>query len=266
MTPDLEFRLDVALGDRRGGFRCRAAGRFPGGRIVGYAGSSGAGKTTLLRALAGLIRPAAGLIRFGDEAWLDTATGVDVPAWRRRAALVFQDQALFPRLTVEANVRYAAPDAEAAEQALRLAGLDGLRRRRPGELSGGQRQRVALARAVASRPRVLLLDEPFGALDDAARAELADELGGLLSRTGLTTVLVSHSRADLERLCWRVETVAAAEARFDAGAAEIRSAAGAAAARPAAGAGRGTAAGPLDGYPCRLSGRAPACAGMGWAL
>lgn len=212
----IEFRIEKTLAGRGGRFSFRAAGCFPAGSVSGYAGPSGSGKTTLLRAIAGLEKPDRGDIRFGPDRWFSAAEGLHVPAWKRSAALVFQDYALFPHLSALGNVRYGAADRDAADEALSLVGLSDLRARRPRELSGGQRQRVALARALASRPRVLLLDEPFSALDDELRCRLADELGALLSRVRITAVLVSHLRSDLERLCSSVQTVSALEAAYDA--------------------------------------------------
>ena len=211
----IEFRIRKTLTGRGGRFPFRAAGRFAHGRVSGFAGPSGSGKTTLLRTLAGLEKPDAGEISFGGETWFSSGNRRSVPAWKRSAGLVFQDYALFPHLSVLGNARFGAVDREAAEEALELVGLADLRSRRPRELSGGQRQRAALARALAARPRVLLLDEPFSALDEELRARLADELGNLLARIGITAVLVSHLRSDLERLCSSVATAAEAERLFD---------------------------------------------------
>jgi len=165
-------------------------------------GPSGSGKTTVLRALAGLDRPEAGAITFGDETWFDAARGISIPPQARGVGLLFQEYALFPHLSVAANVGYglgrlprAAREQRVAELAERFD-LAGLMAGRPGELSGGQRQRVALARAVAPRPRLLLLDEPLSALDAPTREALRGELRHLLEQAGVPAIVVTHDRVE----------------------------------------------------------------------
>jgi molybdate transport system ATP-binding protein len=153
----------------------------------------------VVRAIAGLERSARGRIAFNGDPWLDTAAGVFVPPQRRRVGCVFQDAALFPHLSVLDNVRYAAPPAGAALPAadlLDLLDIRDLAARRPGQLSGGQAQRVALARALAAGPRLLLLDEPFAALDVPARGALRRLLRAVLQRLGVAAVLVTHDRTE----------------------------------------------------------------------
>jgi molybdate transport system ATP-binding protein len=157
-------------------------------------GPSGAGKTTLLRCVAGLEHPAAGQIVLGSDVWFDAAAGINQPAEDRRVGYVPQGYALFPHLSVAANVRFAA-DRDRADLLERF-GLAHLARSRPAQLSGGERQRVALARALARDPRVLLLDEPFGALDVITRQRVRDELADLLSTVQLPTLLVTHAFDD----------------------------------------------------------------------
>jgi molybdate transport system ATP-binding protein len=141
---------------------------------VALIGPSGAGKSTVLNAIAGLVKPAAGRIRCGEETWVDAERGVFVPPERRRVGLVFQDYALFPHLTVRQNVEYARRNA--ADEYLDRFGIRHLERARPGSLSGGERQRVALARALARDPEILLLDEPLSALDAHTKIEVRTEL------------------------------------------------------------------------------------------
>ncbi|WP_434380485.1 ABC transporter ATP-binding protein [Melittangium boletus] len=172
------------------------------GRVLVLFGPSGAGKSTVLRCLAGLERPDTGHIHFHGEPWCDTRVRVLLPPQARRVGLLFQDYALFPHLTAEANVRYGLeglPEAERRERVqslLTLLGLHGLERRLPRELSGGQQQRVALARALAIRPRLLLLDEPLSALDAPSREHLRGELRRLLRELGVPTVVVTHDRLE----------------------------------------------------------------------
>jgi sulfate transport system ATP-binding protein len=174
----------------------------PPGRLVALLGPSGSGKTTLLRIIGGLEHPDAGAVLLGGE----DATGT--PVARRRVGFVFQHYALFEHMTVEENVAFGLrvrPRAERPPEAaivrrigelLELVQLDGLGRRRPRQLSGGQRQRVALARALAIEPRVLLLDEPFGALDAQVRQELRRWLVRLHEQVPVTTLFVTHDQEE----------------------------------------------------------------------
>ncbi|MDR9440834.1 MAG: ABC transporter ATP-binding protein, partial [Halomonas sp.] len=186
-------------------FHCEA------GELLALVGPSGSGKTTLLRAIAGLYRPARGMIRCAGETWFDAEAGRSLRPQQRRVGLVFQDYALFPHLDACANVMVALdhlPAMErvrAAEQWLARVRLDGLSDRLPDELSGGQRQRVALARALARSPRVLLLDEPFSAVDQVTRRRLQRELALLREEIHIPIVLVTHdldeAAALADRLC-----------------------------------------------------------------
>jgi sulfate/thiosulfate transport system ATP-binding protein len=201
------------------------ARRFPGGQgaaldgvsletrpgeLMALLGPSGSGKTTLLRAIAGLETVDTGRILLGGE------DATRIPARRRRVGFVFQNYALFRHMTVFENVAFglrARPrrdrpaEAEIRERVLRLletVQLGGYEGRRPAALSGGQRQRVALARALAIEPRLLLLDEPFGALDAKVRRDLRRWLRGLHDRLGLTTVFVTHDQEEAMELADRV--------------------------------------------------------------
>ncbi|HET9553080.1 MAG TPA: ABC transporter ATP-binding protein, partial [Anaeromyxobacteraceae bacterium] len=165
-------------------------------------GPSGSGKTTVLRALAGLDRPEGGSIAFGDETWFDAGRRLFVPPQARGIGFLFQDYALFPHLSVAANVGFGLsglPRAEREARVEEIAGRLGIRDllpRRPAALSGGQRQRVALARALARRPRLLLLDEPLSALDAPTREALRGELRHLLESSGVPAVVVTHDRTE----------------------------------------------------------------------
>jgi thiamine transport system ATP-binding protein len=174
--------------------------------IVSVLGPSGSGKSTLLRAIAGLAPEATGSVRWNG---VDLA---NVPPHRREFGLMFQDHALFPHRDVIGNVmfglrmqRHPRPEAEArARETLALVGLVGFDHRRVAELSGGEQQRVALARALAPAPRLLMLDEPLGALDRALRDRLVAELRALFVRLGLTIVFVTHDHDEAFALADRV--------------------------------------------------------------
>ncbi|MEI6385759.1 MAG: ABC transporter ATP-binding protein [Spirochaetota bacterium] len=182
------FRLEVDLS-------------VPEGSFLGVLGPSGSGKTTLLRGLAGLYRPDSGFISLGIHSWYDSCAGVFVPPRQRPVGLVFQDYALFPNMTVYGNVQYATGDHARTNELLELVCMDTQAGHFPRELSGGQKQRTALARALGRKPALLLLDEPLSALDEELRLSLREELRRIQRETGVTAILVSHSRDDVFRLC-----------------------------------------------------------------
>ena len=190
------LRLDLAVPTRS--FDVELALEV-GAETVALVGPSGAGKTTVLRAVAGLAKPARGTIACDDEAWFDA--GVDVRTEQRSVGFVFQEYALFPHLSVERNVTFGGGSADGLLERLRIAHLA---KAKPRELSGGERQRVALARALARRPRVLLLDEPMGALDPHTRAGVRGELHDLLRELRLPTLLVTHDFEDAAALADRI--------------------------------------------------------------
>lgn len=168
-------------------------------------GRSGAGKTTVVNAVAGLLRPDRGVIRAGDVTLLDTERGICLLPHRRRVGYVFQDARLFPHLTVRQNLLYGrwfagrAPSVDLG-QIVDLLGIGDLLTRRPTGLSGGEKSRVALGRALLSNPRLLLLDEPLAALDDARKAEILPYLERLRDEVNLPMLYVSHAMTEVTRL------------------------------------------------------------------
>ena len=172
------------------------------GAVIVLFGPSGAGKSTIVRAIAGLIHPDRGRVRLGDDVWCDVESGRSVNPQQRRIGYVSQDPALFPHLTVFANIEYGiahlsrSARREQTDALIEALGLDSLRDRYPRQLSGGEAQRVALARAVAPAPRLLLLDEPFAALDAPTRALLRRQLRAVIERLQIPALLVTHDRAE----------------------------------------------------------------------
>ena len=212
-TPPAQF--DVAIGKTlRSGqrsFKLDVAFRSTSKRIV-ILGPSGAGKSLTLMAMAGLMKPDSGHIRIGATTLFDADAAVNLAPQRRHVGLLFQDYALFPHLTVRQNIGFGlterwwhrfAPHSShalqvrhAVEHWLAVFRLGAVAHQRPGELSGGQRQRTALARALVVEPQVLLLDEPFAALDPALREHMRGELDALQRRLQLPMIIISHDRED----------------------------------------------------------------------
>lgn len=197
LTADRGLALDVAF-------------EVPPGITVLF-GPSGAGKSTTLAAIAGLLPGARGRVSIDDEVWLDSTAGIDKPVHQRALAYVFQSLALFPHLTAAENVAYgldrtkSVPERQGEAHALleRMQVLH-LADRRPRTFSGGEAQRVALARAFARQPRVLLLDEPFSAMDRRLRAELGAEVQRYVAEARIPAILVTHHRMEARSLGGRV--------------------------------------------------------------
>src|SRR5581483_3141330 len=179
---------------------------FHDGEFFGLLGPSGSGKTTLLRAVAGFIELDSGTVL------LDGADIGRVPVHKRDIGMVFQNYALFPHMTVFDNVAFglsvrkmeSAAIKQRVDEILALVRLGGLQGRKPKQLSGGQQQRVALARALVTRPKVLLLDEPLGALDKHLREEMQVELRRIQREVGITTIFVTHDQEEAMTLCDRI--------------------------------------------------------------
>jgi molybdate transport system ATP-binding protein len=173
-------------------------------------GPSGSGKSTILAALAGLAVPDRGSVSLGGQTWFDSATGVDVPVHVRRLSYMFQGLALFPHMTAQRNVEYGMHHLERGERQtkaialLERLGVKHLAGRRPRTFSGGEAQRVALARAIGPAPKLMLLDEPFSALDRDLRAQLTKLVRELVAELGIPLVHVTHSVAEARLLADQV--------------------------------------------------------------
>ncbi|MGF6492634.1 molybdate transport system ATP-binding protein [Luteibacter sp. 621] len=207
MSVDISIRKALRDDDRH--FDLDIAFASDARRIVMF-GPSGAGKSLTLRAVAGLLLPDAGHVRVDGHTLYDAAAGVALPPRERGVAYVFQDYALFPHLTVAQNIAFSlnrgwfnparrARDARVA-RLLDLFELGAVAGSYPARISGGQRQRVALARALVAEPRLVLLDEPFAALDPALRGRMRAELLALQQRLDLQLLVITHDPADVEAL------------------------------------------------------------------
>jgi molybdate transport system ATP-binding protein len=180
------------------------------GRVTGLFGASGAGKTSLIGMIAGLIKPDRGKIVIDGETLDDAAMGVHVAAHRRRIGYVFQDARLFPHLNVAQNLDYGrrmnhlADDQKQRSRVTDMLDIGKLLDRRPGRLSGGERQRVALGRALLAQPRLLLLDEPLGSLDEGRKAEILPYLVRLRDAANVPMVYVSHDADEMRHLATQV--------------------------------------------------------------
>jgi len=196
------IRLQVV----REGFRLAVDLALPATGITVLFGASGSGKTTLLRCVAGLERAPQGLVRIGADVWQDDEARIFLPTWRRPLGYVFQEASLFEHLTVKGNLHFglkrtgSRDDRQVLDSAIRLLGIEKLLGRLPAGLSGGERQRVAIARALATQPRLLLLDEPLAALDQARKQEILPWLERLRDELSTPMLYVTHSADELARL------------------------------------------------------------------
>jgi len=174
---------------------------FANGSIIKIHGPSGAGKTTLLKIIAGLVTPEKGIIKVDGITWLDASTKTALSPQKRMAGFVFQNYALFPNMTVREHLEYATKDVEWIDRLLTIGKLETLSTHKPEHLSGGQQQRLAILRALAIKPKLLLMDEPFSALDHEMKMVLISELKILFEELGLTVLIVTHNPQELEGLC-----------------------------------------------------------------
>jgi molybdate transport system ATP-binding protein len=200
------LRVDVRK--QLGEFALEAAFQSEG-RVTGLFGASGAGKTSLVNMIAGLLRPDRGTIALDGDVLDDTDARIHAPPHRRRIGYVFQDARLFPHLDVRQNLDYGrrmnalAADSAQQKRVTELLDIGPLLDRRPGKLSGGERQRIALGRALLSKPRLLLMDEPLGSLDEGRKVEILPYLIRLRDE-GIPMVYVSHDAAELRQLATQI--------------------------------------------------------------
>jgi molybdate transport system ATP-binding protein len=174
--------------------------QFAAGSITKIYGPSGAGKTTLLKTIAGFTDPEKGKIIVNDVVWFDTGTKINLPPQNRMAGFVFQDYALFPNMTVQEHLEYATTDKEWINRLLAIGKLEPFATHKPEYLSGGQQQRLAILRALAIKPKILLMDEPFSALDPESKSTLIDVLKVVFEELKTTVLIVTHNPQELDGL------------------------------------------------------------------
>lgn len=184
-------------------FELRSTFTITKDEIVVLFGPSGSGKTTILNCIAGLTKPSSGSIVLNEKSLFDSKK-VNVAIQKRNVGYLFQDYALFPHMTVWKNIAYGMKNEPFAKKLILELGIDHLTNRYPHEISGGEKQRVAIARALSTEPDLLLLDEPFSALDDNTRAKGHDELLRLHALWQIPILLVTHSHAEAEKLGDRI--------------------------------------------------------------
>lgn len=194
MTLTVNIRKQLDQFELRTEFSCRP------GELTAIVGPSGSGKTTLIRILAGLEMPDSGSIVLNQTTWTDMETLEFVPTCKRKIGLVFQDYTLFPHMTVRQNIAFGAPDHSKVNTLMSLFGIDRLERRKPANISGGERQRTAFCQALAREPDLLLLDEPFSALDVVTRSHLCSLLAVLKRDLGIPILHVTHDLSEAKRL------------------------------------------------------------------
>ena len=201
------LKLDVGMPFREGTQQVVLATGEKG--IHGLIGPSGSGKTTLLRTILGTLKPVRGKIQFKERQWLDTGKRLHVPAQKRKVGMVFQDYALFNHMNVKENLEFGATgmSSETLSRTMSHFHIDHIAHRMPTRLSGGEKQRVALARALVNQPDLLLMDEPFSALDRHLRYLLRNQVEELIDEISIPVILVSHDLDEVRALCHTVSVM-----------------------------------------------------------
>jgi len=195
----IEIDIEKKIRNESGGIELNVKTAFQLNAITRLDGPSGIGKTTLLKMIAGLIRPDKGLIKFGNDVWFNGNQSYSKKVQERNIGFVFQDYALFPNMTVDEHLKFGTYDSDYIDELLLIGEMADLRKRLPKQLSGGQQQRLAILRALATKPSLLLMDEPFSALDTALKLRLIDKLKTLFTEKKITVVLVSHQESELDK-------------------------------------------------------------------
>jgi molybdate transport system ATP-binding protein len=196
ITVDIEKKLKAYRGQQV----LKIAVEFADRSVTKIYGPSGAGKTTFLKIIAGLTEPEKGKITADDTVWLDTNSKISLSPQKRKVGFVFQSYALFPNMTVQQHLEYATDNAQWINRLLAIGRLETFTEHKPEYLSGGQQQRLSILRAMAIKPKLLLMDEPFSALDPKMKSEIITGLKSLWDELGTTVVIVSHNPQELEGL------------------------------------------------------------------
>ncbi|QEM06858.1 ATP-binding cassette domain-containing protein [Mucilaginibacter rubeus] len=190
--------IEIKLKAYHGGQLLKVKRQFVSGSVTKIWGPSGSGKTTLLKMIAGLSSPRKGKIIADEITWFDHEQPINLSPQKRHIGFVFQNYALFPNMTVQQHLEYASNDTGWIKRLLQLGQLGNFTTHKPDHLSGGQQQRLAILRALATKPKLLLMDEPFSALDSKMKTLLMEELKPLIKQLGATTIIVSHNLQELE--------------------------------------------------------------------
>ncbi|MGD9000218.1 MAG: ABC transporter ATP-binding protein [Granulosicoccaceae bacterium] len=216
--------LSIRAQLKRGGFRLNVDLQIPGQGVTAIIGPSGSGKSSLLRLIAGLERPQYGCLQAGDTVWVDSDRKVCLPPQQRKAGVVFQDYALFEHMNVAQNIAYGVTRRDrdgAVRHWIQRLQLQGLEQHYPSRLSGGQRQRVALARALAPQPDILLLDEPFSAVDAHLRQTLRTQIKQLIHDLQQPVLIISHDLEDVRHMADNIGVMIDGRIRRFANATEV---------------------------------------------
>ena|SRR5579875_1617507 len=196
----ISINLEKKLNTYQGKNLLKVALEMETGSLVKISGPSGAGKTTFLKMIAGLTHPDQGKIVVEENVWLNTSSNINLSPQQRKTGFVFQDYALFPNMTVQQQLEYATNDQNLIKELLAFARLEPFIKHKPAQLSGGQQQRLAILRALAIKPKLLLMDEPFSALDIKTKKTLLRELQLLLDKNSISTIIITHNPQELEAL------------------------------------------------------------------
>jgi molybdate transport system ATP-binding protein len=199
ISVDIEKKLKAYSGQQV----LKITAQFPTRSITKIYGPSGSGKTTFLKIIAGLIEAEKGKISTDDIIWLDTSSKISLSPQKRKTGFVFQNYALFPNMTVQQHLEYATEDQQWIARLFAIGKLESFAKHKPEYLSGGQQQRLAILRAMAIKPKLLLMDEPFSALDPEMRSALITDLKAIWKEQGTTVLIVSHNPMELDGLTER---------------------------------------------------------------